>query len=195
LGLGVAAGVGLLSALLAVMSMLGGFSFGQLALAPKEAIEDGAAYLVIFGLTAISEEGALRGYGFVQLCRAVSIWPAALIMSTLFLVIHLGHGNETPIGLAQVWLVGLVLAYSFVRSGALWFALGFHGSWDYAQSFIYGVPDSGTSVTGALLHPVFHGPVWLTGGSAGPEGSILVLPLLVLVVLGTHFAFPVRKQT
>jgi hypothetical protein len=71
---------------------------------------------------------------------------------------------ESAVLSITVWLVGLVLA------------------------------NRNTSVTGALLHPVFHGPVWLTGGSAGPEGSILVLPLLVLVVLGTHFAFPVRKQ-
>jgi membrane protease YdiL (CAAX protease family) len=151
-------------------------------------------YLVVFALTAVSEEGALRGYGLVQLSRAISFWPAAVVMSTLFLALHLVHKNETPIGLAQVGLVGLILAYSFRRSGALWFALGFHASWDYAQSFVFGVPDSGTSLTGALLHPNFHGPSWLTGGTAGPEGSVLVLPILAVLAVVSHLAFPTPRS-
>jgi CAAX protease family protein len=193
LGIGVAAGFGLLSALLLAMSLLGGYSFGYLALAPAQCVEYGTTYLMVFALTAVSEEGALRGYGLVQLSRAISFWPAAVVMSTLFLALHLVHKNETPIGLAQVGLVGLILAYSFRRSGALWFALGFHASWDYAQSFVFGVPDSGVSLPGALLHPTVHGPSWLTGGSAGPEGSVLVLPILAALAVVTHFAFPTPR--
>jgi membrane protease YdiL (CAAX protease family) len=193
LGMGLAAGFGLLSTLLLAMSLLGGYSFGDVTLAPRQAVEYGITYLIIFALTAVSEEGALRGYGLVQLSRAISFWPAAVVMSALFLALHLVHSNETPIGLAQVGLVGLILAYSFRRSGALWFALGFHASWDYAQSFVFGVPDSGTSLTEALLHPTFHGPNWLTGGSAGPEGSVLVLPILAVLAVVTHIAFPASR--
>jgi uncharacterized protein len=193
LSIGVAAGFGLLSALLLAMSLLGGYSFGNVLLAPAQAIQNAAIYIIVFALTALTEEGALRGYGLVQLSRAISFWPAALVTSTIFLLLHLVHPDETPIGLAQVGLVGLILAYSFLRSGALWFALGFHASWDYAESFVYGVPDSGVSMSGALLHPSFHGPGWLTGGSAGPEGSVLVLPLLAVLAVITHRAFPAQR--
>jgi membrane protease YdiL (CAAX protease family) len=194
LGIGVAAGMGLMATLLLAMSLLGAYSFGTVALSASKAIEYGTTYMIVFTLTAVSEEGALRGYGLVQLSRAISFWPAAIVMSALFLALHLSHKNETPIGLAQVGLVGLILAYSFRRSGALWFALGFHASWDYAQSFVFGVPDSGTSLRGALLHAAFHGPSWLTGGSAGPEGSVLVLPILAVLALVTHLAFPARRS-
>ena len=90
--------------------------------------------------------------------------------------------------------MGLILAYSFRRSGALWFALGFHASWDYAQSFVFGVPDSGVWLPGALLHPTIHGPSWLTGGSAGREGSVLALPILAVLALVTHLAFPTPRS-
>jgi hypothetical protein len=64
----------------------------------------------------------------------------------------------------------------------LWFAVGLHASWDYSESFIYSVPDSGIVVPGHLLNSSFHGPRWLTGGTVGPEGSALVF-----VVLGAMF--------
>lgn len=194
LGIGVATGLGSLSALLLGMSLLGGYSFGNAPLSPTRGVEYGAIYLLIFALAALSEEGSLRGYGFVQLSRAISFWPAAILLSTLFLVLHMPHKNESAVGLAQVGLVGLIFAYSFRRSGALWFALGCHASWDYAQSFLYGVPDSGLNVPGALLHPIIHGPAWLTGGPTGPEGSVLVLPVLAIQALIVHFAFPARDR-
>jgi hypothetical protein len=195
LGIGAASGIGLMTALLLAMSWLGGYSFGGVALAPAQGVEFGATYLIAFALTAISEEGALRGYGLVQLSRAISFWPAAVVTSAIFLALHLTHNTETPIGLAQVGLVGLILAYSFRRSGALWFALGFHGAWDYAQSFIFGVPDSGVSLPGALLQPNFHGPSWLTGGSAGPEGSVLVFPILAVLAVITRLALPSSRSS
>lgn len=189
LAIGAATGFGLLSAQLVVTSWLGGYSFGAVTLSPAGAFEYGAIYLAVFALTGLCEEGGLRGYGFVQLSRAISFWPAAILLSTLFLVLHIPHKNETLIGLAQVGLVGMVFAYSFLRSGGLWFALGCHASWDYAQSFVYGVPDSGVTAEGALLHPTLHGPDWLTGGATGPEASVLVLPVLALQGVIVHFAF------
>ena len=104
LGLGVAAGFVLLSALLLTMSLLGGYSFGDVTLVPAQCIEYGTTYLMVFALTAVSEEGALRGYGLVQLSRAISFWPAAIVMSTVFLALHLVHKNDTPSGwLRWVW--------------------------------------------------------------------------------------------
>ena len=34
-------------------------------------------------------------------------------------------------------------------------------------------------MTGHLLNSSFHGPDWLTGGSVGPEGSLLVFVVIV----------------
>jgi hypothetical protein len=46
------------------------------------------------------------------------------------------------------------------------------------------VNDSGLKVTGHLLNPVLvQGPDWLTGGSVGPEGSIITLALWTLMTV------------
>jgi membrane protease YdiL (CAAX protease family) len=174
--------------MLGVMMALGGLSFEPPALNLTSTIANAGMFGVIFILTAISEEGLLRGYGFVQLARAISFWPAAIASSVIFAALHLGNASETPIGVGAVALVGLVLAYSFRRSGALWFAWGYHAAWDFAESFVYGVPDSGVVMPGALLAPSFRGSDWLTGGSAGPEGSLLILPALALLAVIAHFS-------
>jgi hypothetical protein len=46
------------------------------------------------------------------------------------------------------------------------------------------VNDSGLKVTGHLLNPQpAQGPDWLTGGSVGPEGSVVTLILWVLMTV------------
>ncbi len=57
--------------------------------------------------------------------------------------------------------------------------MGFHTAWDWGQTYFYGVPDSGIVVPGHLLNSKFTGPAWLTGGTVGPEGSVLCVVLII----------------
>jgi hypothetical protein len=50
----------------------------------------------------------------------------------------------------------------------------------------------GTS-PGQLLGPSSQGPAWLSGGSVGPEGSVLVLAVLAVMFVVFHFAFPAQN--
>ena len=61
------------------------------------------------------------------------------------------------------------------RTGSLWFAIGNHAAWDWGQTFLFGTPNRGLHGQHALMNPSFHGPALLTGGTDGPEGSVLVL--------------------
>ena len=188
--LGIATGLGAMSALIGLIALFGGVS--RLSVAPlgEAAALNGAGYAVTFAFVAIAEEGPLRGYGLVQLSRALSFWPAAIVTSLVFVVLHLGHKTESQIGLAQVGIIGLILAYSFYRTGALWFALGCHAAWDFAETYVYGVPDSGMTSPGALSTVTLNGPAWLTGGVTGPEASWLVFVALAAMAIVVRFALP-----
>ena len=74
----------------------------------------------------------------------------------------------------------------------MWFPIGLHASWDWAETYFYGVPDSGLLAKGHLYSATFRGARWLTGGSVGPEGSYLCLVVLLLAALGIHLLFPVK---
>jgi membrane protease YdiL (CAAX protease family) len=190
LALGIVTGLLAMSALIGLMALFGGVRGWTMSGPPGAALLNGLVYTLSFTLVAISEEGLLRGYALVQLSRAISFWPAAIVTSVIFVALHLVHATESVIGLAQVGLIGLILAYSVRRTGAIWFALGCHGAWDFAETYVYGVPDSGVTAPGALSNVALSGPAWLTGGVTGPEASWLIFPVFAGMALVVRFALP-----
>jgi hypothetical protein len=105
-------------------------------------------------------------------------WPAAALLSVLFGALHLANPGEARIGIAAVVVIGFFFCLTLRRTGALWFAVGFHAAWDWGESYLYSVPDSGSIARGHLLNSSLHGPEWLTGGSVGPEGSYFLFVLI-----------------
>src|SRR5262249_24387501 len=81
------------------------------------------------------------------------------------------------------------------RTGNLWFAVGFHAAFDWGESYLYSVPDSGTTVTGHLLNSSFHGSRWITGGTVGPEGSLFVFVMIALTWVAFAWAYPTVQYT
>ena len=196
---GLAWGVICLSLLILTLVKLGPLVIDGRLLFGSDIVRYGAIWLVGFFLVGMLEEYLTRGYLQYTLTRglaavyewafktrhskALGFWTAAVIFSILF---GLGHGKnpgESPIGLLSAGLAAMVFCFSLWRTGSLWFAIGLHTSWDWGQSFLYGVADSGLMAEHHLLatHPV--GKPILSGGATGPEGSIFILPVLGLIAL------------
>ena len=197
----VGAGIGFvaLSVLLVGIRLGHGFYFGSLAFGVRGIVYFGIMWAVAFLVVGFAEEFLFRGYALATLSDGIGFWPAAIVLSVLFGAVHLSNFGESPIGALSAGLVGLLLCFSFRRTGSLWFAIGLHAAWDYGESFVYSVPDSGTVVQGHLLNSHFQpgAPTWLTGGSVGPEGSVFVfIVLLILFVvidrMYPEVKFPVR---
>jgi membrane protease YdiL (CAAX protease family) len=90
--------------------------------------------------------------------------------------------------------VGLFWCFTLRRTGSLWFAVGMHASFDFGETFLYSVPDSGLLLPGHLSHAVLYGPAWLTGGTPGPEGSVFDFFILVLFFYIFHRRYPPRPS-
>jgi len=178
-------GIVAITVLMVAIGGVGDFSLGGLALHGHRIVKFAAFWGAFFIAVGLFEEFLLRGYTQFTLTHVIGFWPAALLLSTIFAALHFGNPGETWIGLLAVAVIGLFFCLTLRRTGNLWFAVGFHASWDWGESFLYSVPDSGGMVTGHLLRSSFHGSRWLTGGSVGPEGSVLVFVVIAL----TWFAF------
>lgn len=203
---GLAWGVSCLSLLVLTLWATGLLVIDRRLLFGAQAFRYSVIWLMGFLFVGLLEEYLTRGYLLFTLTRglggiywwlfktgnskALGFWTAALGLSILFGLGHRNNPGESPIGLLSAGLAGLVFCLSLWRTGSLWWAIGFHTSWDWAQSFLYGVADSGLMVQHHLLatHPL--GKPLMSGGSTGPEGSIFVLPTLALISLIIIFTLP-----
>jgi hypothetical protein len=142
-------------------------------------------YAVVFLLLAVREEFLYRGYGQFTLTEAAGFWPAAVVTTIWFAATHVGP-NESVLGLANVAIFGLLACLTLRRTGSLWLAIGFHASWDWGETYLFGVGDSGHApAPGHLLTAIVspQAPAWMSGGPVGPEGSILCVPILALLAV------------
>jgi membrane protease YdiL (CAAX protease family) len=183
-------GIAALSLLIVALDGAGGFTLGRLALHGMRIVKFAAFWGAFFLIVAFSEEFLFRGYTLFTLTQAAGFWPAAVLLSIAFGAIHLLNPGEAWNGVLAATGIGLFFCLTLRRTGNLWFALGFHTVWDWGESYLYSVPDSGGISPGHLLKSSFHGPNWLTGGSVGPEGSILIYVLLLLLWIVFDRAYP-----
>lgn len=183
-------GFAMLSAILLILHNLGHFQIDSVALTGNTVFQYALGWALTFLGVALAEEFAFRGYWLFSMSRRIRFWPAALFISAIFGVAHLGNHGENVFGILQVVATGLLFCLTIRRTGNLWFAVGFHAAWDWAETFFYGTPDSGLLGIGRLLNSSVQGPTWLTGGSAGPEGSVFALAVLLLCALLIHLRFP-----
>jgi membrane protease YdiL (CAAX protease family) len=115
--------------------------------------------------------------------RSGGFWQAAWVTSTVFGFYHTSNGGENWVGIFAAAAIGFVFCVSVRLTGSAWWAIGCHAAWDWAETFFYGTADSGMRGKGHFLSAAPVGnPLW-SGGADGPEGSLLVLGAIFLLVL------------
>jgi uncharacterized protein len=181
--------VGLLIGLLATSSTLlaifalHGVRFTSAAIHGTAILTAAAAWGLAFLLSGLAEEFLFRGYAQFTLTTGMGFWPTAFLFSGLFGLVHGSNGGETVLGDLSVVSFGLLLCLFLRRTGNLWCAVGFHLGYDWGQTFLYGVPNSGLLPSQNLLNASVSGPRWLTGGTVGPEASIFCPIVLAIVAI------------
>jgi uncharacterized protein len=130
---------------------------------------------------AVTEELLFRGVLFRMLEKWTGTAAALALSGLLFGALHLFNPGATLWGaLAIAAEAGVLLGAAYAATRSLWLPIGLHLGWNFAESGLFGATDSGSSFHGGLVRGVAHGPAVLSGGSFGPEASILAI--LVSVV-------------
>jgi membrane protease YdiL (CAAX protease family) len=186
---------GMISLTLLLLALRGAHAFyiGTAALHGLRALKFALFWAGFFLIVGFYEEFFTRGYTQFALTEAVGFWPAAILLSLGFGALHLGNPGEYWVGILGAMVIGFFFCLTLRRTGNLWFAVGFHAAWDWGESYFYSVPDSGGMAPGHLLHSSLQGPRWLTGGSVGPEGSVFLFILLMLLWMVFGRVYPTVK--
>lgn len=119
----------------------------------------------------------------VQRTAGAGFWQAAWATSTVFGFIHVTNSGENWVGIFAAAGIGFVFCLSVWVTGSAWWAIGCHAAWDWAETFFYGTPDSGLIARGHFLTTAPAGNIFWSGGTVGPEGSVLILVILALFVI------------
>jgi uncharacterized protein len=191
---GTAFGLTEISAVIGSAAAFGAYHFGVVVIHGAELFRWVIFWGAFFLCVGLYEEFAFRGYVQFTLARGIGFWPAAILLSIMFGVRHLGNPGETPVGIAGIVFAGIFWCFTLRRTGSLWFAVGMHASFDFGETFLYSVPDSGVVFPGHLSSATLSGPTWITGGSAGPEASVFDFLVLSILFYAFHRWYPARPD-
>ncbi len=148
----------------------------------------------VWGVYAIALLGLLPCFALHWLrAESAGFWQAAWVTSTLFGFIHTGNNGENWIGIFAAAAIGFVFCVSVRVTGSAWWAIGCHFAWDWAETYFYGTADSGLPAQGHFLTTSPAGNALWSGGTDGPEGSLLVL-VVILLLLGALLIIYGRKR-
>ncbi len=148
-------------------------------------------YALLFGAVAFMEELSFRGYFLHNLSASLklrgAIWVQALVFASVHLLNAAGQASDPNIGSAawldaarampSLALIGALFALMWAKSGSLWPSIGFHFAWNFCLGCIFSLPVSGLT-TFRLFDLQAVGSPWLSGGTFGAEGSVLLWPML-----------------
>lgn len=143
--------------------------------------------ILVFG--SLAEELMFRGYPFQRLQKGIGSIGAIAVFSLLFGAVHFLNPGASVWGLVNTVLIGIVLAMAYLRTRALWLPWGVHFAWNATLGLVLGLPVSGLRIFNVAVRTTARGPLWLTGGSYGIEGSFSGA-LVVLIGLGVVWKWP-----
>lgn len=131
-----------------------------------------------------AEELLFRGWVLPVVAAKYRLWLGILLSSVMFAIVHGLNPGVTWLAMLNLLLFGVFTALYALYEETIWGVCGLHAVWNWVQGNIFGLEVSGSRLGQASLFVVSEsGPDWVTGGSFGPEGGLLVTGLLLVAVL------------
>ena len=150
-----------------------------------------------FFLVGLYEETFTRGYFMTVLKPSRNLLVIMVVPALLFGLMHAANPGASPLAVLNISLDGLCMGYALIRTGSLWLPVGAHAIWNFLEGSVFGFPVSGITLS-SVMQTTVQGPVWITGGSFGPEGGIIttvaeLLGFLFIAVVVPKAATPVWR--
>ncbi len=133
-----------------------------------------------FALTAMAEEVAFRGYAFQRFVHSVGSVGATLGFALFYAILQALRPGANRVSIAVSIIFSLVLSTAYLRTRALWLSWGLNFGWKASRALIFGLAVSGVSSHSPVVEGDPMGPLWITGGGYGLDGSWVAFVMLVV---------------
>ena len=163
-----------------------------------------AGYLVLMMFIGFYEELMFRGYQLTNLLEGLTtekndkkgaVIGAILISSAFFGAAHLLNPHSTWLSGLNIMSAGIMLAIPFFVTGRLGLSMGLHAGWNFVEGCVLGFPVSGLAYDHTLVSITQHGPETWTGGAFGPEGGMLGIIGIAMIVVIELIYFGIALNT
>ncbi|MDF2614447.1 MAG: family intrarane metalloprotease protein [Clostridia bacterium] len=144
---------------------------------------DTIIYLFIYIMVGFGEEVLGRGYIMSVLRQTKNVPLIVIVSAVIFSLLHMANPSVNILPLVNIFLVGVLFAYMYLKSGNIWMPIGYHITWNYFQGNVYGFPVSGIGGQGIITTRLSRNTI-MNGGEFGPEGGLVVT---IIIIIG--FAF------
>lgn len=145
-------------------------------------------YLIVTFLCVTIQSGAeemiTRGYIYGALRERYPVWVAVAANALLFGVLHLANPGVTVISILSIVLIGIGLSLVMLWRESLWMAIAIHTMWNFTQSILFGLPNSGIVSEGSFLHLEAARGSLLYDAAFGVEGALPAIIVELALCLG-----------
>ena len=149
-------------------------------------------FIAVFVQSA-AEEMICRGFIYQRVLRTYRgrFWLAVIINSVFFGMIHLGNNGISAMAVVDLVVTGLLFSAMVYYFDSLWMAMAAHAGWNFTQSILAGLPNSGNVVpysvfkldAAAARDSFFYNVAFGVEGTA-PAITIQAVVLVALVAVG-----------
>ena len=150
--------------------------------------------LILMSLVGFWEELVFRGYILQNMGEGLGMPLAVVISCLLYALVHGFNPSATALSTSIIAVFGFLRIYGYLCTGQLWLSIGMHTGWNFFQATVFGYAASGHSEDWTLFSHEPSAEAWLSGGDFGPEGSVLVLPVLAFAVTAMWLWSGTRRQ-
>ncbi|MBY0574027.1 MAG: CPBP family intramembrane metalloprotease [Undibacterium sp.] len=188
-GRGLLMGFGFISAVVALIALMGGYQIEATGLWGQFSLGGVLALLCLFigfMIQGATEEIFMRGWLFQLLTSRYGVMIGIVGNMLVFSLLHAGNikpSIELFIGLFNIVLVAILLSLYALKEGSLWGVCAWHSAWNWLLGVGFGLEVSGQSLKVVpLLIDLKNAPntsVWLNGGAFGPEASLVTSVVLL----------------
>ncbi len=179
LSLGLLLGFVLNSACALVAMLEGSFSLSFVGVNAAGII---AVFLAVF-VQSSAEELVCRCYLYQRTLQITGSYAVAIALSAAFFaLLHLANSDVTVLALVNLALIGILFGLLVRKLDSPWAAFGLHASWNFTQTVLLGLPNSG-GTTPCVVFGVMPGTTPMAGFAYDPgfgiEGSAMATVVLL----------------
>ena len=142
-------------------------------------------FVAVFVQSA-AEEMVCRGFIYQRVLRTYrdKFWLAVIVNSVFFGAIHLGNDGISALAIVDLVVTGLLFTAMVYYFDSLWMAMAAHAGWNFTQSILAGLPNSGMVVPYSVfkLDAATARDSFFYNVAFGVEGTVPAIAIQVVVL-------------